>query len=76
MTTPAPFRLNDVEKMSPLWQRLHAHLVTRLADKRRANDGPHLDSVATAHLRGEIKALKYLTDEIVRSPTEFAAGES
>lgn len=72
MTTP--FRLNETERRSPVWQRLSAHLSERLTVKRRSNDLPQPNE-DTALLRGRIAELKYLTEEIVRPPATPADGE-
>ena len=75
------FRLSESDRQTPVFRKLHAHLVQRLADKRRANDTP-LDAERTALLRGEIKTLKYVTEEILKpiaphAPASgIAAGES
>lgn len=68
------FRLTEQEKASPLWQRLKAHLVELLEDKRRANDRMR-PIEETAKLRGEIAQIRYLI-EAAAPQTEFAAGES
>lgn len=69
-----PFRLTDIERRSALWQRLNTHLLERLTAKRRANDQPQPHE-ETAALRGRIAELKYLTEEIVRPPTQSGDGE-
>lgn len=56
------FALSDGERMHPLWLRLRAHLVDRLADARIRNDGATLTEQATAELRGRIAAYKALID--------------
>lgn len=66
------FRLNEMEKASPLWRRLHAHLQERLDHKRRVNDIPHTPE-ETAALRGEIATLKYLVD--FEKPLTIVDGE-
>ena len=48
---------NDFQ--SGLWLRLKDHLRAEIDTLRRKNDGDH-DPVATAAIRGEIKALKKL----------------
>lgn len=60
MNEPAqalPFSLTDQERVNPLWVRLMGHFEDRLAKLRVRNDAPH-DEVATASLRGEIRALR------------------
>lgn len=79
-TPPEEFRLTDIEKGSLLWRRLNAHLLERLAERRRQNDGPQHGVERTAFLRGEIATLKYLTEDILRAPIaaqspHSAAGE-
>lgn len=69
-----PFRLSEVERNSPLWRRLSEHMKERVAAKRRANDAPQSNE-DTALLRGRIAELKYLTEEIVRPPTQQGDGE-
>ena len=54
-----PFKLDDHERASALWQKLEAHLRERLNMARLKNDG-ELSEVETARLRGQIFALKSL----------------
>lgn len=53
-----PFALSDGERMHPLWKRLEAHFVEKLADLRGKNDNPTLDQFSTARLRGHIECLR------------------
>ncbi len=50
---PRLLDLND--RQSPTWRKLKNHCETRLAELRARNDSD-LDALATAKLRGEIKA--------------------
>lgn len=67
MNVPEIFRLTEGERNSALWQRLEAHLVQRLAEKRAQNDHS-LTSDETARLRGAIAELKYLLDRATPGP--------
>jgi hypothetical protein len=57
--TPDPFTLSDHDRTSFLWVRFKEHLLERLADARKRNDGA-LTECETATLRGEIRMLKRL----------------
>jgi hypothetical protein len=52
----APFALSREDLGSVTWRRLQEHMEAQLAKLRRRNDKPDLDAVATAHVRGQIKA--------------------
>lgn len=54
------FTLNDMERSTPLWQRLRAHLADELRQLRAKNDSTTLDERTTAHLRGQITAVRKL----------------
>ena len=56
---PDRFELSPADKSSPLWARLRAHLVERLAEARARNDRPASEQ-DTAELRGRIAAYKSL----------------
>ncbi len=51
------FTLSEHDKAQGLWLRLKEHLLDRLLDARKRNDGMMSD-YETASLRGEIKCLK------------------
>ena len=54
--TPKPqFALTENERASPLWQKLTAHLESKLTKLRLKND-TDADERATALTRGEIRA--------------------
>lgn len=54
------FTINELERLSPLWQRIRLHLTDELDALRSKNDSPTLDDRQTALIRGEITALKKL----------------
>lgn len=54
-----PFALTHEERTSPLWRRLHAHLLEQIDALRIENDGAHSEGM-TARLRGRIAELKML----------------
>lgn len=54
------FALDQGEIASHLWKKIKTHLEQRLALLRAKNDDPNKDAIATARLRGEIKATKNL----------------
>lgn len=58
-------QLDDSDLISTTWLKVKEHLDARIAILRRRNDSP-MSPEHTAHLRGEIAALKNL----------LAAGES
>ena len=53
------FALTPGDLISPTWTRLRKHMEARLQSLRAKNDND-LDPIATAKLRGEVKALKNL----------------
>lgn len=53
------FTLTPGDLISPTWARLRKHMEARLQSLRAKNDND-LDPIATAKLRGEVKALKNL----------------
>lgn len=55
----AAFTLTHEERASPLWRRLHAHLLEQIDAARIENDGDQGEA-ATARVRGRIAALKAL----------------
>lgn len=65
---PQAFELTPGERISPLWQRLHAHLEARLIALRTKNDNPLQTEQQTAALRGEISCLKHLISLNEESP--------
>lgn len=54
------FTLVELERMTPLWQRIRLHLIAEIEALRSKNDSPTLDERQTALIRGEIAALKKL----------------
>lgn len=54
------FTLNDLERASPVWLRIKAHIEEEMSLLRQRNDTPTLDERNTALIRGEIAALKKL----------------
>ncbi len=56
-STPDTDLLTAGDRQSALWRKLRKHLEQRLQDLRKKNDG-NLSELATAALRGEIRAIK------------------
>lgn len=54
-----PFRLAPADLVSPTWHKLKKHMEARLQTLRTKND-MDMDPIATAKLRGEIRAIKNL----------------
>jgi hypothetical protein len=51
----------EIDFTSPIWLQVAAHCRVRIDQLRAQNEGD-LDPVATAKVRGQIKALKELVD--------------
>lgn len=62
-------RADRIEQDSPTWLAVSEWAESRIAELRRKNDGP-LEEVPTAHLRGQIAALKQLLALPTAAPTE------
>jgi len=56
---PPEFSLSAIERDSPLWLKISAHLKDRLASLREKNDG-WLGPDETARVRGKIEFIKEL----------------
>jgi hypothetical protein len=56
----APFELTEGERGSALWERLERHFIARIESLSRENESAHLDEVATAVKRGQIKSFREL----------------
>lgn len=50
--------LNHDERHSALWMKLNEHLQSEIDRLRKKNDSNSLSELDTAHLRGQIRALK------------------
>lgn len=61
-------RAERIEQDSATWLAIHEWASERLEQLRQRNDGP-LESVATAHLRGQIATLKQLLALPQAAPT-------
>lgn len=60
---------------SPTWTKLRRHLEARRETLRRKNDNPNLDSVQTALLRGELRAVLNLLALGSPGPGDVVADE-
>lgn len=52
--------LKGLDAQSLTWRALEQHALARIASLREKNDGPSLDALRTADLRGRIAAWKEL----------------
>lgn len=55
-----PFRLNPLERATPLWARIAEHYTERLATLRAQNDQQGLSPERTEFIRGQIAECKAL----------------
>lgn len=75
-TPPVPGALLDrTDLASPTWRKLKTHMEARRDELRTRNDNTALDQVATAALRGEIKAYRNLLALGSPSPAVVVADE-
>ena len=68
------FTLTPGDLISPTWARLRKHMEARLQSLRVKNDND-LDPIATAKLRGEVRALKNLLALSESQPRQMVADE-